>query len=54
MVKRKLAKLVLDVRRISPRILSVGLLLLGKVVAIISVYGPQGGENEEILQQSEF
>ena len=47
MMKYELAKFVMDVRRISPRILSVDLVLSSKVVTIISVYGPQSGRSEE-------
>ena len=47
MVKCKLAKSVMDAGRISPRILSVDLMLCGKVLTIISVYRPQSGRSEE-------
>ena len=46
-VKCELAKSVMDVRRISLRILSVDLVLCGKVVTIISVYGLQSGQSEK-------
>ena len=36
----------MEVRRISPTILSVHLIHSRKVVTFISVYGPQSGRNE--------
>ena len=47
MMKCELSKLVMDFRRISPRVLSVDLVLCGKVMTIISVYKPQIGRNAE-------
>ena len=41
MVKRELAKSVMDVRKTSPKILCVEQVLFGKVGTIISVYGPR-------------
>ena len=46
-VKYDLAKSVMDVRRINPKISSVDLVLCSKVVTIISAYGPQSGQSEE-------
>ena len=43
MVKHELVKSVLDGRTVSPSILTVDLVLCGKVVNIISVHGPQSG-----------
>ena len=47
MLKHKLAKSVMDVRRISPRILSVDLVLFRKLVIIISVYESLSGKSEQ-------
>ena len=47
MVKRELAESVMEISRISPRIVFVHLLLCGKMVTVISVYGPQSGRSEE-------
>ena len=47
MVKHELVKSVMDVGRISPRSLFVDLVPSGKVVTVISVYGPQSGRSEE-------
>ena len=41
MVRCELAKSTLNVRRINTRIVSVDLVLCGKVVTIISVYNPK-------------
>ena len=50
-VKRVLAKLMMHVGRICPRILSVDLLLFGKVVTIILVGKPQSGRSEEAMDR---
>ena len=48
MFKCELAKSAMNViKQISLRILSVNLVLCGKVVAIISVYEPKSGQSEE-------
>ena len=47
MVKQEVVESVTEVRRVSPRILSVDLALSEKVVTIISVYCPQRGRNVE-------
>ena len=47
MVKCELVKLVMDVRKISPKILSANLVLGEKMVTVISVYGPKSSRSEE-------
>ena len=47
MVKQEVMEPVTEVRRVSPRILSVHLVLSGKVVTIISMYCPQSGRSVE-------
>ena len=47
MVKCEQVKLVMNVRRISLRILSMVLVLSGKEMTVIAVYGPQNGRSEE-------
>ena len=48
----KFAKSVMDVRRISPRILSVDMALFGMVVTVISVHGPWSSKSEEGKERS--
>ena len=45
-MKYELAKYVIDVRKISPRIISVNLVLCGKAVIIICLWN-QSGRNDE-------
>ena len=47
MVKQQLIESVMEVERVSLRILSMNMLLQGEIVIIISVYEPQSGRNEE-------
>ena len=47
MAKYKFVKSVMDVGRISPRILYVVLVLFEKVLTIIFVHGPQNSQSEE-------
>ena len=47
MVKREFIKSVMYVRRISPRILSINVVLCGKVVDVVSVYGPHSCRCED-------
>ena len=46
MVKCDFAKLAMDVRRISPRIFSVDMVLCGKAVTNISAHKPHSGLSE--------
>ena len=52
MVRQELAECVMEVRRVSSRVLSLDLVLHGKVMTIISVYAPQCGRSEE--EKEEF
>ena len=47
MVKHDLVEPVMEVRRVSPRIISIDIVVNEKVVTVISVYAPQSGRNEE-------
>ena len=47
MVKHDLVKSVMEVRRVSPMIISIDIELNEKVVTVISVYAPQSGRSEE-------
>ena len=47
MVKHDLVESVMEVRRVSPRIISIDIVVNEKVVTVISVYAPQSGRSEE-------
>ena len=47
MVKHYLVESVMEVRRVSPRIISIDIVVNEKVVNVISVYAPQSGRSEE-------
>ena len=47
MVKHDLIESVMEVRRVSPRIISIDIVVNEKVVTVISVYAPQSGWSEE-------
>ena len=47
MVKHDLIESVMEVRRVSPRIISIDIVVNEKVVTVISVYAPQSGRSEE-------
>ena len=47
MVKHDLVESVMEVRRVSPRIISINIVVNEKVVNVISVYAPQSGRSEE-------
>ena len=47
MVKHDLVESVMEVRRVSPRIISIDIVVNKKVVTVISVYAPQSGRSEE-------
>jgi len=47
MVRKDLAESVMEVKRVSPRILAMELAVSGEVFSVISVYGPQSGRSEE-------
>ena len=52
MVKHDLVESVMEVRRVSPRIIFVDIVVNEKVVAVISVYAPQSGRSEEEKKNS--
>jgi len=47
MVKLELVESVMEVRRVSARIISMDLVIQGKIMTTISVYGPQSGRIDE-------
>ena len=47
MVKHDLVESVMEVRRVSTRIISMDIVVNEKVVTVISVYAPQSGRSEE-------
>ena len=47
MVKHELVESVMEVRRVSPRIISIDIVVNEKVMTLISVYAPQSERNEE-------
>jgi len=47
MVKLELVESVMEVRRVSARIISMDLVIQGKIMTIISTYGPQSGRIDE-------
>jgi len=47
MVRHDLAKFVMAIRRVSPRIISMDIVLSGKAMSLISVYAPQRGRREK-------
>ena len=47
MVKHDLVESVMEVRRVSPRTISIDIVVNKKAVTVISVYAPQSGRNEE-------
>ena len=47
MVKHDLVESVMEVRKVSPRITSIDIVVIKKVVTVISVYAPQSGRSEE-------
>ena len=47
MVKHDLVESVMEVRRVSPRIISIDVVVNEKVVTVISVYAPQSGRSEK-------
>ena len=47
MVKHDLVESVMEVKRVSPRIISIDIVVNEKVVNVISVYAPQSGKSEE-------
>ncbi len=47
MVKLELVESVMEVRRVSARIISMDLVIQGKIMTIISVYGPHCGRIDE-------
>ena len=47
MVKHDLVESVMEVRRVSPRSISIDIVVNEKVVTVISVYAPQSGRSEE-------
>ena len=47
MVKRDLVESVMEVRRVSARIISMDIVVNEKVVTVISVYAPQSGRSEK-------
>ena len=51
MVKRDLVDSVMEVKRVSARILVVEIAINGKVLSVISVYGPQSGMSEDEKDQ---
>ena len=46
MIKHDLVEFVMEVRRVSPRIISIDIVVNEKVVTVISVYAPQSGRSE--------
>ena len=52
MVKHDLVESVMEVRRVSPRIISIDIVVNEKVVTVISVYAPQRGRSKEEKQNS--
>ena len=47
MVKHDLVESVMEVRRVSPRIISIDIVVNEKVVNVVSVYAPQSGRSEK-------
>jgi len=47
MVKLELVESVMEVRRVSARIISMDLVIQEKIMTVISVYGPQSGRKDE-------
>ena len=47
MVKHDPVESVMEVRKVSPRITSIDIVVNKKVVTVISVYAPQSGRSEE-------
>jgi len=46
-MRQDMVKFVMAIKRVSPRIISLDIVLSGKVMPLISVYAPQSGRREK-------
>ena len=47
MVRKDLVESLVEVKRVSPRVMALEIAINGKVATVISVYAPQSGRSEE-------